>query len=755
MSLIMLCGGLAVLARHGRALAACAVLAGLIAPAAAGQEAAVQAPSLRQVSYLGYTFTVPGSWPVINDADHPHGCVRFDEHAVYLGVPGADQACPSWLIGTTEALLIQPGSSSAGRSSAENPTERQITVTAPRISLVATFDADPTQIYRILASASLPAPQIVVANPARLAESSAAPEAGQGGGQAAASAGAARRRRPALSAEVANFRGRGFDSCTAPSRTYMRAWRRHSPYRAVGIYIGGADRACDQRNLSRRWVRAQARAGWRFIPMYVGPQATFGEIRSPGLQAARSAADAAAAARRLGFGRRTPIYYDMEAYPPADTGPALRFLSTWTITLHKLGYEAGVYSSSRSGIVDLARQYGRNAYTMPDVIYDALWNGTPNTRDKTFERGEWRNHQRIHQYSGNDTQTFGHDTIDIDQDFLNVALHRPGGTTQSSPAVTRPGGSVSVFFKGADSRLWRATHSARSGWARPVDMGGAVRSAPSAVSVSSGALHVFYQGTNRDLWEVSFRPGKGWAPARRLARMGVLGGPPRAVAQSGGGIDVFWRGSAHRHLWHARFSPGRGWTGPQRLGGSLSSSPSPVEASPGAIEVFWRGTNKSLWHVTSRGSGWSRPASLGMGPLGGPPLATAQASGAIEVFWKGTDQHHVWAAFGGPGGWHGPRGLGGFVSGTPWPVTAAGTVRVLWRGRGGRLWELRRKQNGGWGAPVPVRRITGLRSGPFAAAGSAGSPVEIFWRGRRGRLWSASRSGHGWTRPRSHGGRVA
>src|ERR1700689_4368885 len=155
-------------ARLRRTLTAGAILAALLVPAGVGQAQARPAPGVKQVSFLGYTFSVPRSWPVINDADHPRGCVRFDVHAVYLGTPGVNQACPSWLLGTTEAVLIQPGPARTARVSRENPVAHDITVTAPRISLTATFDASPTQIYRILASASLPAPVITIPNPARL-----------------------------------------------------------------------------------------------------------------------------------------------------------------------------------------------------------------------------------------------------------------------------------------------------------------------------------------------------------------------------------------------------------------------------------------------------------------------------------------------------------------------------------------------------------------------------------------------------------
>ena len=82
-----------------------------------------------------------------------------------------------------------------------------------------------------------------------------------------------------LPATAASYTGQGFDACTAPSAAVMKTWLRLSPYRAVGIYLGGADRACAQPNLTAGWVRLQQAAGWHFMPIYVGPQASFGQQR--------------------------------------------------------------------------------------------------------------------------------------------------------------------------------------------------------------------------------------------------------------------------------------------------------------------------------------------------------------------------------------------------------------------------------------------------------------------------------------------
>ena len=711
---------------------------------------------LKAVRYRGYTFQVPRSWPVIDDRTQPRGCVRFDQHAVYLGAVRGDEFCPSWLLGTTESMLIQPGPAGSARGSTENPVAREVTARAPGIAITATFGTDPTVIYRILASASLPSPVIHPENPAEASAAAHLDGSASRADRALGTSPSSPRMRqpmpaPPLPTAVASYRGLGFDACTAPSRSAMRAWRRSSPYRAIGIYIGGADRACAQPNLSRAWVRAEARAGWRFIPLYAGPQAAFGELHTPVRQGLAAARDAVVQARRLGFGRRTPIYYDMEAYNPGVRIAALRFLSAWTVELHRLRFSSGVYSSSDSGIVDLSRQYGRRTYAMPNVIYDALWNGSASTSDRNLRSGQWHL-KRIHQFSGNVTQRYGGHTINIDKDFLDVRLRAPFATSQATSAVTLPDGSVDLFYRVHGSQLWFDRYSAKTGWASPVRSSAEASSVPSVVYTGS-AVEVFYTRPGGNLWVDSYQPDGKLSARHQLSMMGKLGSAPRAVAQPGGVIDVFWRGSADDHLWHGQYVPGSGWFGPQGLGGDLGSDPVPVVSSPGTTTVLWKGRDASLWSV-SRGllGRWSAPRSLGMGPLGGQPQATTQPSGGIQVYWHGSGNSFVWEGFYRPGtGWLGPRDLGGQVRSVPWPATASGTVRVFWRGPGNRLTYIRHRLGRRWNLsewqgprPLPT---SWLGSGPFAAVGSPGAALQVFWPGRHGRLWTAGLRSGGWTKP--------
>ncbi len=76
---------------------------GVATAAAAGPRAAA---STRTVVYAGYQLAVPASWPVYRLDENPARCVRYDVHAVYLGVPGSQQQCPAGLVGRTETVTV-------------------------------------------------------------------------------------------------------------------------------------------------------------------------------------------------------------------------------------------------------------------------------------------------------------------------------------------------------------------------------------------------------------------------------------------------------------------------------------------------------------------------------------------------------------------------------------------------------------------------------------------------------------------------
>ncbi|MGH2980627.1 MAG: DUF1906 domain-containing protein, partial [Solirubrobacterales bacterium] len=332
----------------------------------------------REVHYRGHVVTVPASWPVHRLAADRSQCVRLDRKAVYIGRPSARQRCPAHAVGRPQAILIKThdGALRVRRGRAQRGLaagrSRRRTVPAPRY-----------------------------------------------------------RRAPARSRAVASsiYTGLGFDACSAPSATTLSAWSA-SPYRAVGIYIGGVNRACSQPNLTGTWVAGVLAAGWVLIPTYVGLQAPVDVCGCASIspsqatsQGTAAADDAVTQAAALGIGPGNPIYYDMEGYSTTSTNTSavLTFLEAWTARLHARGYVSGVYGSAASTISDLVDAYG-SSYLEPDDIWIANWNGLRTTADPYVPSSYWSNHQRLHQYRGGHNETYGGVTVNIDSNYLDGAV---------------------------------------------------------------------------------------------------------------------------------------------------------------------------------------------------------------------------------------------------------------------------------------------------------------------------------------------
>jgi hypothetical protein len=345
---------------------------------AAGAEAAhahgaAGAGGSRTVHFAGRAVHVPQGYRVVRVGAHSRTCVRLDRRVVYLGGPSSEQRCPAGpILGKRRAIVV-------------GPHGRRISGHSATLSRAA--------------AGALP----------RAAHASRAPATASVSGSV--------------------FTGLGFDTCSTPSSKAMAAWA-ESPFRGVGIYIGGENSACSQPNLSASWVSAQTTAGWHLIPTYVGLQAPTSSCSScaklttvaAGTQGAAAAEDAVAEAVTLGIGAGSPIYFDMESYSPTTsaTKAVLTFLEAWTNKLHELGYTSGVYSSSGSGIVDLAEQVG-TTYPLPDDLWIANWNNAENTIDSAVPETAWANHQRIHQFRGGHDDTYGGVTINVDSDYVDGA----------------------------------------------------------------------------------------------------------------------------------------------------------------------------------------------------------------------------------------------------------------------------------------------------------------------------------------------
>lgn len=447
---LLAAGALAV----GGASAASAHVSSSTAPASGTPSAAAAATGsaggLQAVTYQGYRLQVPAAWPVVDLSKNPNTCVRFDVHAVYLGHPTAagQASCPSDLVGRTGAVLVEPldgtgdavvgphtvvapngtaayrptGTTAASSPSASSTTtsstgEIDFAVPSASVLVTATFSAAPaerSEAQTILASGRLlPGAHALASLPRADAGTTIRPAAASG-------------------PQPGSYTGEGFDACTAPSTSQMSAWLSGSPYRAIGVYIGGIDRACAQPNLTASWVSTETAAGWHLFPLYVGSQAPcsgIGTVMSSDPSTAYStgvseADDAVAQAQAVGLPGSSVVYNDMEAYDNTNSScstAVLNYISGWTAELHARGYLSGEYSSAGSGITDLVDQVGSGTYTLPDQIDFAWWNGVADTNGGSYiPAGYWSEHQRIHQYHGGANETYDGVTINIDGNYLDV-----------------------------------------------------------------------------------------------------------------------------------------------------------------------------------------------------------------------------------------------------------------------------------------------------------------------------------------------
>ncbi|MEZ0092842.1 DUF1906 domain-containing protein [Streptacidiphilus sp. EB129] len=233
------------------------------------------------------------------------------------------------------------------------------------------------------------------------------------------------------------FTGQAFDTCAAPALGELHAWHRSSPYGALGIYVGGRNRACSQPRLSHAWARSAVALGWQLLPLYVGSQApcVTKEHRSTRIDPRRAIAegvdegrDAARALRGLGFRPGSPVYLDMEDYA-RDGGrctlAVLQYTAAWSQTVRSAGYLAGFYSSSDSGIADLAAVALQRhpATNLPDVVWYARWDARASTDGfRALGHGQWVAHRRLHQFYGNTDETHGGVRMLIDRNAVDAPV---------------------------------------------------------------------------------------------------------------------------------------------------------------------------------------------------------------------------------------------------------------------------------------------------------------------------------------------
>ncbi|MFJ6696830.1 DUF1906 domain-containing protein [Streptomyces sp. NPDC091272] len=240
------------------------------------------------------------------------------------------------------------------------------------------------------------------------------------------------------SGKPVHFNGWAFDTCEAPSLATMTAWRRASPYRAVGIYFGGRARGCPrQKNLNKQWIKSVDRMGWFLLPIYVGSQSPCVKLAhkrgqligsNPWGQGAAEARDAVTRARWHGMIPGSTLYLDMEAYNIRNRACAARTLSfvrAWNRELRKYRYIPGYYSSADSGIRHLEWARQARIGDLPTVLWFARWGRKPSVAaEPSIAPRAWTPHRRIHQYAGNVKETRGGHRLTIDRNRIDALVAR-------------------------------------------------------------------------------------------------------------------------------------------------------------------------------------------------------------------------------------------------------------------------------------------------------------------------------------------
>ena len=530
----------------------------------------------RVVRYLGYQFQVPSSWPVYNLATDPSKCVLFSTHAVYLGTPGSDQNCPASAVGRTEALLIQPASSASmsasaivvggGRAALSEgaPLPASTTVTThmfqveiPKagVLVTATYGTNEAGLRSILAGAAITGRTAASGSGSHVSGSGSSGSGSSGSGSSGSgSSGSAALGGPAAptaspaasrslmtvgatssaatsSAQTSQLTsmvgsGLGLDTCTAPSTSTMTKWLA-SPYRVIGTYLGGMNWACSYGNFSASWVSQAAAQGWRFAPLWVGRQAPCSTI--PGvtvINASQAAAEgesearaAVGSAKKFGFGKGAPIYFDMEGYNSTGScsSAVVNFLGGWTRELHVYGYVSGVYSSAASGINDLVAANRSSGSSRPDNIWFADWTGKPVLTDSYVPSTYWSSHQRLHQYSGPHDEKWGGATLNIDSDAADGLVVGQSSVPDSAGPAESATPSELTAAPGSTAKVTLTLHglpetSIDVRWQADVPRGMSAAPSSGAIDLAAGGV---YSAT------VSLTPATSLAPGRYLVPITV------------------------------------------------------------------------------------------------------------------------------------------------------------------------------------------------------------------------------------------
>jgi probable HAF family extracellular repeat protein len=233
-----------------------------------------------------------------------------------------------------------------------------------------------------------------------------------------------------LAGAAINSAHTGFDQQFVATPSQMGTWWASSPYYDAAFYLNGGHNHTTDPNLNQGWVTSALNQGWGLVPAWVDLQApcackygqgtypnctqgTYSSVISTNPTTAQqqgvTSADAAAqAAGGLGV-TGAIIYADIEQYDIPSTltscGPAVvAFLNGWISEVQNKGYLGGVYGAPAD-----AANWKANLAVLPEDVWIAkydnrvtIWGLQHGLTDSM-----WNINQRIHQYRGTHSETWG------------------------------------------------------------------------------------------------------------------------------------------------------------------------------------------------------------------------------------------------------------------------------------------------------------------------------------------------------------
>jgi hypothetical protein len=225
----------------------------------------------------------------------------------------------------------------------------------------------------------------------------------------------------------------GWDACGIGSTANASAFWTGTPYWNMGLYLGGSSYGTGCTRWSNANVSTLQSQGWKFLPLWVGPQAPCTGFPSrfssnPTTAYNQGKTEAISAYQKIvSLGWSTldaPIIYDLEGF---DTGNAScvaavkQFISGWMYQLHlPPAQKGGVYgstcSSNLSGLAGIAN--------VPDFIAGANWSDNKNTATLAcIPTNYWTQNQRHKQYVGDHNETWNGVTLNVDNDCSNAPVY--------------------------------------------------------------------------------------------------------------------------------------------------------------------------------------------------------------------------------------------------------------------------------------------------------------------------------------------